>query len=471
MARRRRRVGGRPARPEAVDEDTLFGIASNTKAFTAAALAILVDEGRIDWDDRVIDHLPQFRLWDPWVTREFTIRDLLTHRSGLGLGAGDLMMWPETDFTRQEIFAGLQYLEPTTSFRSAYAYDNNLYIVAGEIIPAVTGQSWQEFVAARILEPLDMAPCAVMLSKIQGSDNLAAAHVPVDGEMRIVPSSDIETAAAAGSIWCNVTGIAKWMRLQLRGGLLESGAPLFSAERQREMWSPQTIRPVSEEAYEMSRTHFSAYGLGWGLDDFDGYKRVSHGGGLPGMVTYTNLLPELNLGVIVLTNQENVAAMQAITFQILKAYTGVERRDWVTVFADLRAEREAEAEAAVAEARASVESEAEAEAAATGPILPLAAYAGTYADPWRGAVTVSLEDGGLILEFSRTDRLRGAMEPFRYNTFIVRWDDRTLKADAYVRFGLGFDGTVETMSMQAVSPLTDFSYDFHDLHLTREEEP
>ena len=206
-----------------------------------------------------------------------------------------------------------------------------------------------------------------------------------------------------------------------------------------------------------------------------------YGGGLPGMVTYTNLLPELDLGVIVLTNQEAGAAMTAIAYQILKAYTGAEQRDWVAVFSELLTKREQKAAeemaaALAAEESAAMESTAEGSAGAdpadqvaeaATPILPLAAYAGTYGDPWRGAATVSLQDGQLILEFSRTDRLHGALEPFRYNTFIVRWEDRSLKADAYVRFELGFDGAVETMTMQAVSPLTDFSYDFHDLRFTR----
>ena len=179
-------------KPGKVDADTLFQIGSNTKAFTAAALAILVDEGKINWDDKVIDHLAQFRMYDPYVTREFTIRDLLTHRSGLGLGAGDLMFFPASDFTRDEIMRGLRFLKPASSFRSKFDYDNLLYMVAGEIVPAVSGQSWEEFVEKRILDPLQMRPCAASYNRIQDRSDVAAPHVVVEGKL---PSSPWRTSA------------------------------------------------------------------------------------------------------------------------------------------------------------------------------------------------------------------------------------------------------------------------------------
>jgi CubicO group peptidase (beta-lactamase class C family) len=448
-------------RDEPVDADTLFAIASNTKAFTTAALAILVDEGKIAWDDRVIDHLPQFQLADPWVTREFTVRDLLTHRSGLGLGAGDLMMWPETDFSRDEMIAGLKHLQPVTSFRSTYAYDNQLYVVAGEIIPAVTGLSWEEFVHRRIFEPLNLAPCGVTEKHLAKTDNMALPHAMAEGELETLETTDLTADAAAGAIWCNITGMAVWLDLQMSAGQMSDGESLFSKNQHEEMWSPQTIIPVSAEAYEWNRTHFAAYGLGWGLNDFDGYKRVGHTGGLPGMVSWVSMLPELGLGVIVLTNQQSGAAMASVAYQIMKSYSSAEKRDWVAIFEERQKKDEKEAAEVVRE------SQAKRDAATGPPSLPKEAYVGTYTDPWRGDVTIRLENGKLILKFSHTEMLEGEMEHSLHDTFIVRWFDRSLDADAYVRFQLSYQGEIETMTMQAVSPRTDFSYDFHDLHFTK----
>lgn len=449
---------GKPGR---VDPDTLFQIASNTKAFTASALAILVDEGRIHWDDKVIDYLPEFRLYDPWVTREFTIRDLLTHRSGLGLGAGDLLFFPQTDFTRHDVMHALRYLRPVTSFRSEFAYDNNLYIVAGEIIPAVTGLSWEDFVTQRILEPLHMAPCVATAQRVTDKRNVATPHAPVDGRPVPVIPDDITVGAAAGGIQCNVTGLAKWQATQLAHGTALDGVKLFSAAQGAEMWRPQTLEEASGRRAELTRTHFSAYALGWGVEDFNGYKRVSHSGGLQGMVTYQSLIPELNLGVIVLTNAEEGLAFATIAMQITEAYTGGAKRDWLALAKSQKAERartEAEGDAARAPRAASAE-----ELAAISP----EAYVGTYADPWRGEAAVSRSADGLELTFSHTAKLSGPLTPVRPNLYVVRWRDRSLNADAYVRFSEGFDGAIEGFTMQAVSASTDFSFDFQDLDFHR----
>jgi CubicO group peptidase (beta-lactamase class C family) len=453
-------------KPEPVDADTLFAIASNTKAFTTAALAILMDEGKIAWDDRVVDHMPKFQLSEPWVTREFTIRDLLTHRSGLRLGAGDLMVFPDTDFTRNEIISRLKFLEMATSFRSAFAYDNQLYIVAGELIPAVTGMSWEDFVESRILAPLEMEPCAVKRSRVKGTDNIASSHAVIEGSLQIVEPDETSVIAAGGGIVCSVSGMARWVKLQLSAGKVSDDKSLFSEDRHREMWSPQTILPLSnplffEKPYEWDRTHFAAYGLGWVLNDFDGYKRVWHTGGLLGQVSLVSLLPELELGVIVLTNQQSVA-MFAIASQITKAYTGAEKKDWIEVFSQYMKEREEKAASEVSEAR-------EKRSASSTPSLPLSAYAGTYRDAWRGDATITEKGGKLTLRFSRTERMAGEMEHFNHDVFIVRWEDRSLEADAYVKFQLGFEGEIENMTMKAVSPMTDFSFDFQDLLFERVE--
>jgi CubicO group peptidase (beta-lactamase class C family) len=443
-----------------VDAETLFGIGSNTKAFTAAALAILVDAGLIRWDDRVIDYLPEFRLADPYVTREFTIRDLLTHRSGLGLGAGDLLFVPRTDFTRADIIRALRYLKPASSFRSEFAYDNLLYMVAGEVAAAAARESWEDLVTSRILKPLQMAACAVTTERLPSIANVASPHVLADGAPTPVPLLDLPTVGPAGSILCNVSGMARWVAMQLARGHTADGQQIFSAAQGEEMWTPQTIVHPGGTRAALTRTHFAAYGLGWGLEDFNGYKRVSHSGGLPGMVTHVSLIPELSLGVIVLTNQQESAALGAITMQILDAYTAAPRRDWVALSSQIRAEGEARMRATDAE-RALPHS--------NDPLAPAeaGAFVGTYMDAWRGAAMVSEDHEKLVLTFSHTSGLTGPLEPVGADLFVVHWQDRTLDADAYVLFSRDFTGRVDGFTMRAVSARTDFSYDFQDLDFKR----
>jgi CubicO group peptidase (beta-lactamase class C family) len=455
------RKAGDPAR---VDADTLFGIGSNTKAFTTAALAMLVDEGKISWDDRVIDHLPAFRMYDPYVTREMRIRDLLTHRSGLGLGAGDLLVFPQTTYTRDEIVERIRHLKPVSSFRSKYDYDNLLYVVAGQIVPAVTGKSWDEFVRERIFAPVGMRSSATSASALTSGGNAAAPHSRVDGAVRAIAPMSLDNAGPAGSINSSAADMARWMIVQLDGGALGGVQPgsagrLFAAARNREMWTAQTILPVNDPppGLEALRTNFAAYALGWGLREYRGRKTVSHTGGLPGYLSQVTLVPELRLGVVVLTNQEEGAAFGAVTLHVLDAYLGAENAvDWVGALGEQRKAQLARAEEAERAAKA-------ARAPGTRPSLPLEKYAGRYRDPWRDDMTIALEGGTLVLRFGRTDGLVGDLEHWQYDTFVARWRDRSLHADAYVTFSLEPDGTIDEVKMRAVSPLTDFSFDFHDL--------
>ncbi len=447
-------------KPGQVDADTLFQIGSNTKAFTTAALALLIDEGKLHWDDKVIDYLPQFRMQDPYVTREFTIRDLLTHRSGLGMGAGDLMFFPATDFSRDEIIHGLRYLKPVSGFRSKFDYDNLLYMVAGQIIPAVTGRSWEDFVTQRILEPLQMQPCAANYDRISDRSDVAAPHVLIKGELKAIPVLNMDAVGPAGTINCSINGMAKWLETQLAAGKMPTGRQLFSTARSEEMWTMNTIIPVSPLLASMYRTHFNGYALGWGVQDVLGYKKVAHTGGVLGSVTWVAMIPELQLGVLVFTNQQSGIAMETVGDQILDAYVKAPRRDWIAIGSEYSAKRDAAAKT-VEDAAAKIE------AAAGSPLLALDAYAGTYHDPWRGEATVRRENDKLILKFSRTNALEGPLTPYSGNIFIVHWNDRTLDADAYVRFEQGYDTKVDGMTMTAVSPATDFSFDFQDLHFSR----
>ena len=444
-----------------VTPQTLFRIASNTKAFTAAALAILVDQNRIRWDDPVTQHLPAFQMYDPYVTREMTIRDLLTHRSGMGLGAGDLMFFPPSDLSREEIVRRLRFIKPATSFRTTYAYDNLLYLVAGQIIPAVTGRSWDDFVKDRIFTPLGMANSYTSTDGLKNGKDVAIPHSKLSGKLELLPQEDVDNNAPAGSIVSCVADLARWMNLQLAGGTV-GGKHIFSAAQNKEMWSAQTILPIADPAkdepaaFTATRPNFSAYGLGWTLRDYRGKKIVGHTGGLSGFVSRTALIPELKLGVVVLTNQEATAAHTAIVNTVLDHYLGAPETGWVAAYSAYEKKTRAEAEETMKKATGSRRTD-------THPSLPLAGYAGRYRDAWYGDIRIEEDRGKLYIFFTHSPDLAGALEHWQYDTFIARWAKRSLDADAYVTFSLKPDGSIDEMRMKAVSPLTDFSFDFHDL--------
>ncbi len=445
-----------------VDENTLFGVASNTKAFTAAALGMLVDEKKITWDDKVADYIPGFRLYSPYVSSEFTIRDLLTHRSGLGLGAGDLMMFPDSSsFTKEEIIHNLRYLKQVSGFRTKYDYDNLLYIVAGEVVAKVSGKSWEDFIESRFLQPLEMTATAVSMKRVKNKSNIIDPHAPVNGKVQALTIDWSETANAAGGLVSNVTDLSKWIVVQMDHGKYGNGKQLFSDEVHEEMWTPQTIIPA--QAAPPYNTHFASYGLGWFLSDVKGYKQVTHTGGLAGVVTQITLLPELKLGIIVLTNQQSGAAFTAITNTIKDSYLGIPAMDRVKQMHDRVLRGQAEAKKITDQIEKDIETQQKVVAAK--PVLSL--FTGTYRDPWFGNVVISLQNGKMRLQSIRSPRLRGDVSYYRGNTFIVKWDDRSFDADAYVMFSLDMDGKPSAMKMKAISPLTDFSFDFHDLELTR----
>lgn len=447
--------------PALVDENTLFGIASNTKAFTSALLAMLVDEGKITWDDPVVKHLPGFQLYDPYVTREMTIRDLLTHRSGLGLGAGDLLWWPPSDYSREEIIRRFRYVKPASSFRSRYAYDNVLYMIAGQIVAAVTGKSWDDNVKERIFKPLGMTTSNTTVADLLSSRDSAMPHVKVEGRLKPVAPMALENVGPAGAINSSVAEMSKWLIAQLNRGQINEGTRLFSQRQSREMWTAQTITPLGDPPPHLAglRANFSAYGLGWGLTDYRGLKVVSHTGGLLGCVSRVTLVPDLNLGVVVLTNQQSGGAFQSVTYRILDHFMNAPTTDWIAAFK--KSEEMGLARAAEVEKR-----QASMRAADSKPSLPLAKYAGRYTDPWYGDITISLENGKLVLRFGHTPALVGDVEHWQHDTFVARWRDRSLEADAFLTFALKPDGGIDQMKMAAVSPLTDFSFDFQDLLFT-----
>ncbi|MGY0611196.1 serine hydrolase [Luteimonas sp. A501] len=460
-------------KPEAVDADTLFSIASITKAFTSASLSILADEGKLKLDDRVIDHLPWFRMSDAYVTREMRIRDLLVHRSGLGLGAGDLLFWPPSDYSTRDVVERLAQVPIEGGFRDRYAYDNVLYAVAQLVIEDVSGQPYADFVRERLFTPVGMAGTRIDSNALRPTDtNVATGHARpgFSGDPEPVPAMSWSNNTAAGGIYSSVNDMAKWMRVQLDGGVLEGEGDdanrLFSAKRHEAMWSLVTPIPIREPAVpELAATkpNFAGYGEAWSLSDYRGQRLVWHTGGWPGMVSRLTLVPELDLGVVVLTNQEVGAAFNAITMHVLDAYMQAPETDWVAAYSAAIAKGGDKAEEDWAKHQAARD-------ARSKPSLPLAGYADTYRDPWYGDVIVAEGRKGLEMRFSRTPQLVGDLEHWQHDSFIVRWRDRTLNADAFVDFNLDHDGKVREARMEAVSPLTDFSFDFHDLRLVPEKD-
>ncbi len=448
--------------PTPVDGKTLFEVASNSKAFTAATLAMLVDEGKIAWNDPVTKHLPGFQMYDSYVTGQMTVRDLLTHRSGLGLGAGDLLWWPSTQFSTDEIIEKLRYIKPATSFRASYAYDNLLYIVAGKIIAAKTGKPWGEAVQERILTPLGMSDTKTSVTDMLASSDYSAPHSKIHDKISVVKPMPVPNAVGAVGINTSAEDIARWMNLLLNQGKTADGKQLISAKQVGELWSEQTPMPIREPKAPLAATkpNFLSYGLGFQLRDYQGRKIAMHGGALQGFYSTVLMVPEERLGIAILTNAENSPAMASLYYTLLDRMLNVpQKTDWIAVYA--------EQEAAMHKEELERQSkERTARAASSKPSLPLASYDGEYEDAWYGKASIRAEGGKHIMRFERTPDLSGELEHFQHDTFIVRWKERNFNADAYVTFALNPDGSIERMKMAPISTETDFSYDFRDLLFT-----
>jgi CubicO group peptidase (beta-lactamase class C family) len=452
---------------ELADEATAFAIGSNSKAFTSAALAVLVDEGKLRWTDRVGDVLPDFRMYDPYVSQQFTVIDLLTHRSGLGLGAGDLLFWPDTDVTREEIVRRLRYLKPVTSFRSSFAYDNLLYVVAGEVVAKVSGRSWEDFVQDRLLTPLGMADSAPTYDRLH-SANRAYGHGRIHGPIRGTGPMEASgtprvtpAVGAAGSICASARDMGRWISTQLGQGTTPEGRRVWSEGQARMMWTPQTIIdvPIVPEM-RAPETQFNLYALGWIVSDFAGARMVWHLGGLNGAVSRVGMIPSRNVGFAILTNAEEGALHWAMGRTIVDHYLGRAQTDLV-------ARAKASDEKYKAEGIATAKAARSRRPAGQGaPFLPLESYAGVYRDDWYGDIRIEKSGGHLSIAFSRTPMLKGGLEFWAGETFITRFADPVAE-DAYVTFTIDPDGSVKGARLRPVSPLADFSYDYQDLDLRK----
>lgn len=453
----------------AVDADTLFPIGSTTKAMTVAALATLVDAGKLDWDDRVIDHLPGFQMFDPWVTREMTIRDLLVHRSGLGEGEGDLLFVPRSNVSRAEVVRRVRYFKPATSFRTTYAYSNLMYVVVGQLIETVSGERWEDYIRKHVLLPAGMRT-----TTSDNVDNFAAAdraypHARLGSNMRggLRGAGDQQTldehddlgrnAAPAGGIASSANDLATWLRVQLADGMAPNGQRIFSAADHAQMWTPVIPTPIATMPPPLAALQptFSSYALGWDVIDYHGARIVWHGGAVFGFKTAVVFLPEKKVGFAITINSEDGGLIRGLMYELLDHYLGLPAHDWPTQFA-------ANNERQIGEALAVLQS-AQSTPAQVGPSVPPSALAGTYHDAWYGDIDVTAAGKDLRIDFKSTPRMAGALEHWQYDTFIARFDDKTIEP-AYVTFALDQDGKVARIAMKAASPIADFSWDYQDLN-------
>jgi CubicO group peptidase (beta-lactamase class C family) len=455
------------ARP--VGSHTMFCIASNTKSFTATAIEMLADQGKLHLDDRVVDHLPWFRMADPYVTREMRIRDTLAHRSGLGNHAGDLLFVPSSTYTTKEVVERLRDLPLASGFRSGFAYENVMYAVATLIVEEASGQSYADFVRDHIFQPIGMTESRVDSTYLTPGDDVATAHMPrSDGGLIPVPPLAWKNSQGAAGIYSSAHDMAKWVGVQLAGGALpgDGGASarrLFSEQSQQRMWSmitPIDIEPNTDPLLQPAQPNFFGYAEGWYLSDYRGERTVWHSGGFPGTVSLVTLVPALHLGVVVLTNQEAEDVLSAITFHVLDIYLHAPDTDWINAYA--ASARRDEARRAAQDAKRAAERDADAR-----PALPLSSYAGSYRDSWYGAVEIWLDGGELRIRFAKSPRLVGSLLPWGKDTFLARWDDRTLNADALIDFKQEGGGKITGASMRRASARTAHAYDYQDLHLVR----
>ncbi len=437
-----------------VDENTLFAIASNSKAFTAAALAVLVDEKKVSWDDKVTQHLPYFQLQDECASKEMMIRDLLSHRSGLKTFSGDLL-WFGSNISREEIVRRARFIKPSYSFRSKYGYQNIMFVAAGEIIPAVSGKTWDEFVKDRFLQPLGMNRTTAFYKDLSGATNVAQPHVRWKGNMQVVPYLNYDNSGSAAALNSSVSDMTRWIRMQLNKGTL-NGKMYFSEDQHREMWMPHMLNPMSKGAEKLwPNKHFQAYGLGWAMFDYHGRKVLNHGGGLEGMISQVVMVPEENLGFVVLTNTDN-SLPYALMYEITDRFLGKEGRDWSKVLLDFKKAANKRAEDAAAKR--------ELERPKKGkPANKLKEYAGTYRSDLYGDVTVTVEGKKLILQMVPSALYKAELNIWDKNEFELSWLHPTFLPGGTVTFVSDEKGNITEMKMDVPNP----DFDFTELELKK----
>ena len=411
---------------EPVDEHTNFMIASCSKAFTTAALATLVDRGKINWDDHVIDYLPSFQMYDTWVTKEMTIRDLVTHRSGLATFSGDIL-WLGSTYSPQEVIKRARYLKPVSSFRSKYGYQNIMFSVAGSIIPVVTDTTWSDYIKEHFFKPLGMNRSTTSLDEMKKLGNYAFPHKIGNGKVSTFKEFySIETVAPAGAINSNVVDMSQWIRLQLKKGKYNN-KQIFSERQSNEMWANQT-------AIENMN-----YGLGWFIRYWNGKKLLNHGGGMPGMISDVSLIPEENFGLVILSNA-GTGMVTAIRNYIMESFFLNEPKDWNKMMLDNWKKR-------IENFEKENKRREDVRVKDTKPSLPLEKYCGVYEDKMYGKAEVSLKDGNLFLQFLPSPTMKGELKHYHFDTFYIDWEDEFLTR-GWVKFDMDFNANIKQFTIE-----------------------
>ncbi|GAA5081337.1 serine hydrolase domain-containing protein [Lysobacter panacisoli] len=444
---------------EAIDRQTLFKVASNTKSMTTATLARLVDAGKLRWDDPVTKWLPQFRMNDAWVGREMQVRDLLIHNSGLRAGAGDLMLWPEPNtFTRTDIIHGLAYLKPQRSFRSGYDYDNLLYIVAGEVAAAAGGAPYESLVRREVFVPLGMSRCQVGQWNRAQVGNVAQPHmrqgernVPVRSDGDIVPATTMDPA---GGVRCSLDDMLHWVTAWLKPS--PATVQWLSKEQREAVWAPQMQMPLSKRMREWDNSHFSAYGYGWRLADVDGAFKVAHTGTLMGMYSAVTMLPDKGVGFVILINGEGEDARTVLSQVLVKHYTRPAARLDAAHYASELAREDA--------ARPAAQKAPDTSARRKATAKEFASRFGVYRDPWFGEARLCADGNVVRFRSIKSPVLTGVVQKVGAG-WLVDWDDASVDAEAWLDFAPQADGT--QLRMSKVDPQADFSYDYEDLAFQR----
>ncbi len=435
---------------EPVDGNTLFAIASNTKSFTAASLAMMVDEGKLKWDDKVEDYLPWFRLYAPYVSENFTIRDLLCHRSGLATFSGDLI-WYGTDLSTEQVVRNARFLKPVYGFRAHYGYSNIMFMAAGLVLEKVSGRSWTDFVTQRLIKPLHMDRSLTSTKQLPGVEDVSAPHNDFNDGLITIPWLNWDNIQAAGGIISSVNDLSKWLIFQMNQGVTAEGDTLLSAARFHDMWAANTIENVSAGAEKRwPSTHFKAYGLGWGTFDYLGRKIIGHGGGYDGFITNTTFIPEENLGFIILTNK-NTSLYYPLMYKTLDVFLGnKEETDWSKMILDLINKRD--------EMDKKAEEKAEAERNKDSqPTLPQDAYLGTYNCEMYGDAKVYMEEGQMKVHLMPTEIFVGDLTHWEYNTWQIEFKKVPSLPKGKVNFTIDENGKVTDMLIDVPNPDFDFT--------------
>jgi CubicO group peptidase (beta-lactamase class C family) len=415
-------------KPGPVDEHTLFAIGSTTKAMTAALVGMLVDEKKLAWDDPVTKHLPWFALSDPYLTREISVRDLLTHRAGLG--NADYLWYGQSTGPRN-ILERVRLLPPAYSLRASFIYQNVMYAAAGAVVEAVGGRPWAEMMRTRIFEPLGMSDTVATAATLTQQPNVAKPHFTIAGAVTRIENASVDGVAPAGSVWSSVHDMAKWSAMLLAGGTAGS-RNLLAPGTVEELFKPQVM--VTAEAFyptaRLTKPKWTTYGLGWFQQDYRGRPVDYHTGSIDGMVAIHGLLRDEGAGVVVLANLDHAELRHAIMLDVFDRYIGDARRDWSsdlrTLYEGLR--READAEERKADTRRVI---------GTRPSLALPAYAGTYSDPLYGDVVITLEGNRLRARYGGA--YVGPLEHWNYDSFRATWE-AAWRGTATLTFVLDADG-------------------------------